>query len=122
MGGDRTCLREWTEFNREKKKKKKRRKQQQQTSKLLLQVCSKNKRRSLLKSEDVMTMSLQVESINEEKEIIEHNGNYGVESTIIKMENLLEGLNSKFELAEEIIYRFEYRVIEVMQSEEDREK
>lgn len=51
------------------------------------------------------TVSLQVENNSKEKEIIENNlsGNYGVKSIIIKMKNSLEGLNSKFELAEEII-------------------
>lgn len=70
------------------------------------------------------TVSLQVENNSKEKEIIENNlsGNYGVKSIIIKMKNSLEGLNSKFELAEEIIGWLEDRVIEVMQSGKEREK
>lgn len=38
------------------------------------------------------------------------------------MESSLEGLNSKFELAWEIIDKFEVRVIEVIQSEEETKK
>lgn len=38
------------------------------------------------------------------------------------MKNLLEGLNDRLELAEETISKFVVRLIEIMQSEEQKKK
>lgn len=43
-------------------------------------------------------------------------------STITEMKNSLEGLNHVFELSEERISKFRDRLIEIIQSEEEREK
>lgn len=45
-------------------------------------------------------------------------GNYGVAIVIIEIENSLEGINSIFKRAEELISKFKDGVIEVVQCEE----
>ena len=74
--------------------------------------------------EGVMTMSHQIENINGVTEILkEPSGNYRIKSTITEMKNSLKGVNSsRFELARERIGKLEDRSINIMQTEQQREK
>lgn len=66
----------------------------------------------------------QIEAINKETEIIKKNQKEILQwkSTMTKMKNSLEGLNSLFGLTEERMSEFEGPSIEIMLSEEHREK
>ena len=65
-----------------------------------------------------MTMTHQIGNISKEKEIAKKNQMeiLDLKSTITKMKSPLQGLNSRYELGEEIISNLEHRLIEIMQS------
>lgn len=70
-----------------------------------------------------MPVSHQLGNINDKIEFIKRiNGNCGVEKYNNWNENSLEGLNSRFELAEEIISEREDRSIYIIQTKAQREK
>lgn len=69
-------------------------------------------------------MARQREAINKETEIIKKNQREILQwkSTMTKVKNSLEGFNSRFGLTEERISEFEGPSVEIMLSEEHKEK
>lgn len=72
--------------------------------------------------EDMMTV-FHVENTNKEIEnfLKDQTKIMELESIITKMKSSVKGLNCRFDLAEEIMSKFGGRLIEIMQSEEQRE-
>lgn len=75
--------------------------------------------------EDTMTISYQIENINQETNYIwrkRQEGKQGeileLKSTITEIKSSLEGLNSRLEQAEERIHGLKDRSMEILQAEE----